>query len=70
LTVEQLPPAKRTPVLVALAFIVGDAHRIGTNVGAIQARGETEYAQRRAFPLLADIASHLESIACAAERGR
>lgn len=55
-------------MLEALADVVICAHAIGKRDGRFQAEAEFHRAQRKAFPILHQIASHLEAVACAAER--
>lgn len=54
--------------LEALARVILGAHAIGKRDGRFEAEAEFHRSQRGAFPILAEIAQHLEAVACAAER--
>ena len=59
---------QRREMLEALADVVICAHAIGKRAGRMEAETALAHAQRRSLPFLADIAQHLEAVACAAER--
>lgn len=54
--------------LEAMARVILGAHAIGKRDGRLEAEAEFHRSRRGAFPILAEIAKHLEAVACAAER--